>query len=86
MGIKFSIRQEGWEIEPQKFLTGFSNPSNPEHQLWAALRKLSLIRGEDPLRVTVSELEVESELEKTEIEKLLEVSELNGCARRKFYE
>ena len=82
MGMKFSIQDGRWEIVPEKFLAGFSQPGNAEHQLWAVLCRLSILRGEDPLTVTVGDLEAESGLEAAEIEKLLEASELRGSAGR----
>ena len=84
MGMKFSVQYWRWEIVPEKFLAGFSHPGNPEHQLWAVLCRLSILRGQDPLIVTVGDLEAESGLEAAEIEKLLEASELHGFACRKI--
>ena len=82
--MKFSVQDARWEIVPEKFLAGFSHPGNTEHQLWAVLCRLSILRGEDPLTVTVGDLEAESGLEAVEIEKLLEYSELHGLACRKI--
>ena len=81
--MKFSIQDGRWEIVPEKFLVGFSLPGNAEHQLWAVLCRLSILREEDPLTVTVGDLEAESGLEAAEIEKLLKASELHGFACRK---
>ena len=44
------------------------------------------VAGEDPLTVTVVDLEAESGLEAAQIEKLLEASELHGFACRKIDE
>ena len=82
--MKFSVQDGHWEIIPEKFLATFSRPGNAEHQLWAVLCRLSILRGEDPLTVTVGDLEAESGLEAAEIEKLLEASELHGFACRKI--
>ena len=81
--MKFSVQNEHWEIFPEKFLAGFRHPGNSEHQLWAVLCRLSILREEDPLMVTVGDLEAESGLEAAEIEKLLEASELHGFTCRK---
>ena len=82
--MKFSVQDGRWEIVPEKFLAGFSNPGNDEHQLWSVLCRLSILREEDPLTVTVVDLEAESGLEAAEIEKLLEASELHGFTCQKI--
>ena len=84
MGMKFFVQDGRWEIFPKKFLDDFSHPGNAEHELWANLCKMALQRGEDPLMVTVQDLEAESAMGFAEIEKLLQASELNGFSCRKM--
>ena len=79
--MKISLSSESWKVDPLNFLAGFENPGNFEHRLWTALCRLSLHAGQDPLRVSVIELQAETGLDAGEVQKILEASARHGNAR-----